>query len=163
MAEQKAESQLQKIIAKLKKTIGGVFGADALEILGQEAAKIIQRRTRLGFGVAKMGSDRFKLRPLSGRYKVMRGERKDELSEFTQPNRSNLTFHGNMLDDLGVKKVNALKGSVLLGFKRKSSLDKAEWNTASGRPFNNLSRLEIKQLHRFKEKELEEALRKARL
>jgi len=164
MAEKtNAENQLQKIIAKLKKTIGGVFGEESLILLGQEAAKIIRRRTRLGFGVATSGSARFRLKPLSTRYMILRKENSDKLSEFTRPQRSNLTLHGDMLDDLEPTKVKALRGSVLIGFAKKSSLDKAEWNTATGRAFNNLSNLEIKQLRRFKQKDLGEALRKARL
>lgn len=164
MAEEtKAENQLQKIIAKIRKTIGGVFDAEALSLLGQEAAKIIRRRTRLGFGVAKVEGTRFRLKPLSPRYMILRKENSDKLSEFTKPNRSNLTLHGDMLDDLEPVKVNELRGSVLIGFAKHSSLQKAEWNTATGRAFNNLSKLEIKQLRRFKEKDLGDALRKARL
>lgn len=159
----KAENQLQKIIAKLRKTIGGIFDAESLSLLGQEAATIIRRRTRLGFGVAKVGATRFRLKPLSTRYMIMRKDQSAKLSEYTRPNRSNLTLRGDMLDDLEPTKVNALRGSVLIGFAKKSSLDKAEWNTATGRAFNNLSNLEIKQLRRFKEKDLGAALRKARL
>ena len=162
--EFKAENQIQKIIAKLRKTISGVFGGEALELLGAEAAKIIRRRTRLGFGVSKSDSARFRLRALqSDSYKLMRKENSDQLSEFTAPNKSNLTLYGDMLDDLGVTKINVRRESVLIGFAKKSSLDKATWNTDSGRPFNNLSTLEIKQLRRYKDKELDAALRKARL
>lgn len=163
MADKDAELQLQDIIAQLRTTIGSVFGPESLELLGEEAANIIRRRTRLGFGVASTGSERFRLRPLTDRYMKFRTVKRSRLSDMTKPRRSNLTLRGDMLDDLGVKSVNPMRGQVVLGFRNQSSLDKATWNTDSGRPFNNLSRLEIKQLGRFKEKELEAELRKARL
>jgi hypothetical protein len=163
MALKDGTIDIRNIINKIKKTIGGLFGEESLSLLGQEAATIIRRRTRLGYGVRKPGGERFRLRALSGRYVAFRSVNADKLSEFTKPGRSNLTMTGAMLDDLEPTKVNARRQSVILGFKSRSSEDKAGWVTFAGRPFNVMSRLEINQLVRFKEKRLAELLRKNQL
>jgi hypothetical protein len=155
------ELQLKGILDRIKKTIGGVFGLESMRLLGEESIKIIRRRTRLGFGVARVEGSRFRLRPLSTRYVQKRSDSSEELSPYTKINRSNLTYSGEMLDEMDLKKLR--QGSVIIGFSNNASLKKAEWNTDMGRPFNHMSKLEIKQLRRFKEKELGNALRKARL
>lgn len=152
-----AENDLKGIIKRIRSTIGGQFGHRSLKILGEKAAEIVRRRTRLGYGVRRNLAKRFRLSPLSPRYVEKRRHDRAMLSKFTRPGRSNLTLTGEMLDDLGPVKTR-LK-SVVLGFQSGSAREKAE-HVSGRRPFLAMSKLEVKQLRRFKDKELSNALRK---
>lgn len=151
-----AENDLRKIIKKIKSTIGSQFGPEALKILGEKAAEIIRRRTRLGYGVRRNFGDRHRLSPLSPRYISERQEHSRELSRFTRPGKSNLTRTGEMLDDLQPIKVRLQ--SVIIGFRLDAAQEKADF-VSGRRPFIQMSKLEVKQLRRFKENDLAKALK----
>ena len=65
------------------------------------------------------------------------------LSGKTTKGKSNLTQTGEMLEDLTV--VSVKDGKTEIGFDNKESKDKAKW-VSETRPFNNLSKNEIRQL-----------------
>lgn len=131
--------------AKLKKLLDAVVdqftSKDAMQTLGDEAAALIKKRTRVGYGVAGPGATKSKLKPLSEPYKKQR--KADGVAATTSPNKSNLTNTGKMLDNIGAV---ASKGKVTIGFSDADQEQKAEWVTEGGRPFNSLSDAEIKQL-----------------
>jgi len=88
------------------------------------------------------------------------------LSEFTTPNKSNLTFSGQMLESMKILKIK--KNSVLIspkGRRRKSQLTNEEVaeRVSGKRPFNNLSDLEIKKLIRFYRLNFGDLLKKKKL
>lgn len=70
---------------------------ESLNDLGNEAAQLIKKRTRLGYGVSEVGGTKEKLEPLSEPYKK---QRKGKISGPTTPAKSNLTYSGELLDDL---------------------------------------------------------------
>lgn len=155
-----AELDLKKIISKLRSTIGGEFGRESLQLLGERAAEIIRRRTRLGYGVRRQLGERFRLAALSPRYIEYRAENREILSEFTAPRKSNLTLTGEMLDDL--QPIRYRRNSVTLGFKSSAARKKAEW-VSRRRPFLAMSQPEFRQLLRYKQQELTRALKAKRL
>jgi hypothetical protein len=133
---------IRKLINKLK-SIEKAATDSFLEV-GKEAVKLIRKRTRLGFGVRTQGGNKKRLDKLSEGYKKTRKRVKP--SGPTTPAKSNLTYTGDMLDDLRAKEKNANK--VEIGFSSGESEDKAGW-VSKDRPFNNLSKAETKQLQQM--------------
>lgn len=133
--------------------------------LGQIAVDLIVKRTRLGYGVAKNGGKRFKLAALSDAYVKQR--KKDRLSKFARPKKSNLTKTGQMLESVKVLKVS--RGVITVGPQgvRRDGIsndDLAIWNAKrKGRSFIYLSDNEFNQLRRAYRKMFGDLLRKKRL
>lgn len=122
-----------------------------MKLLGNEAVKLIVKRTRLGYGVQEQYGQREKLKGLSQRY-IRRRQLSDDLDETTRPKKSNLTFTGQMLRSLKVTTIG--KGTVTIaptGVRkdRKRNFDVAEWNARRGRTFNRLSMNEANQIVRI--------------
>ena len=130
---------IKNLITKVKKLRKDA--ADELLDLGNEAAELIRKRTRLGYSVAEQGGRKTKLDSLSEGYKANR--KRSRPTGPTTPNKSNLTNTGDMLDDLEAKK--SSESSVTITFSSKKSKDKAIW-VSKKRPFNYLSKAEKKQL-----------------
>ena len=145
--EQEVEQHLAKILKELT-------DKENLQKIGDEAVRLIKKRTKLGYGVSEQNGTKTKLKPLSDAYKKSR--KKDDLSEDTTANKSNLTNSGKMLDDL--KAMVKDSGSVEIGFEDVLSYMKANWVSDDGRKFNNLSAAEIKQLNLFIEDLLKKEL-----
>lgn len=156
----KATLNLRSIIKRIQRAVKETHSRTELKVIGNEAAKIIRRRTRLGYGVSRNFAERHRLRPLSAAYVEYR-KSFGSLSSFTTSKRSNLTLTGDMLDELGPTTIT--NQSVTLGFENTFSKQKAKWVTEGGRPFLFMSRLETKQLVRFTDKKLSEAVKAERL
>jgi len=129
--------------------------------VGNEAADLIRKRTRLGYGVSEQGGKKTRLKKLDDgnpKKPYTKRRRQLELSGNTTPAKSNLTQSGAMLDDLEATKTS--KGKAEIDFKTEESKDKAKWNTDKGRPFNNLSKSEYNQLKEIIQKKIEKILKK---
>jgi hypothetical protein len=136
MSAQDDIKQFIKELARLKKK-----AEDELLDIGKEAVKLIKKRTRLGYGVDSHGAKKTKLKALSTPYKATRKKHKPQGP--STASKSNLTYTGEMLDDL--EAVRKSDNSIKIDLKTTHSKDKAEW-VSEDRPFNNLSKAEIKQL-----------------
>jgi hypothetical protein len=143
---------------------------------GELSAGMIKLRTRLGYGVKEEGSDKERLKPLAestiearkGNVRFTKGRNGKSiqyprskshgaktLSEFTTPSRSNLTETGQLLDSVQVTHVE--RGRVTVGPKGARATDPVEGKQPSNeevgkfvskdRPFNNLSRVELKRVN----------------
>lgn len=145
---------------KLRGAVKKAASTKELEAMGAFAAELIRKRTRLGYGAPKGEAgavDRFRLAALSeGWIKFRKTTGASWLSEFTRARRSNLTFTGQMLDSLGV--VRGQKGQVVIGpqgyrtdpFSHGLSNEQvANFVAKKGRPFNDLTKPEMKQVVRF--------------
>lgn len=138
-----------------------------MRAVGEHAADLIRVRTRLGYGVPDQGEARQKLKKLSQKYMLFRGKKSDELYEDTTPKRSNLTFTGQLINSLKVKKVK--KGEVIVGPSGKRSGESltneklAEYVEDAGRPFNYLSNLEVKKVERFVRKTFGDLVKRANI
>ena len=153
-----ARNDISRFTQALLRTFNSATNTVQMRALGQQAIKKIVRRTRLGYGVDEKGDKKFKLEPLRPMTIANRLRNKRRLHGQTRPKRSNLTFTGQMLNSMKVKR--ASHGVVAVGPKgsrREGGItnpDLAELH-ANGttrmkpRPFNNLSRLERRQLVRW--------------
>lgn len=169
---------------RMRAALTEISRSGQMKLIGQSAADIIRRRTRLGYGAETEGGERAKLKPLSDSYKAFRAgkvafatgkhkgnswiyplvpAKKPKLHAHTTANRSNLTFTGQMLDSVGVIKTS--NGVATVGPKgtRKDGLTNAKvagFNADQGRVFNNLTAVEKKQVAQIIDRELKKLIAK---
>ena len=115
-----------------------------LDIIAKEVVDIIKKRTRLGYSVDSQGGSKQKLNPLSKKYVEHR--QKTGVSGPGTPARSNLTYTGQMLDDLTAEVFDRF---ITFKFDSDESETKAMYVTEQGRPFMNLSQSEINQVRQL--------------
>jgi len=131
-----------------------------LRAMGAKAIEIIVRRSRLGYGVKKVESLRYRFPPLSDRYIAFRKDHRGELHRFGRPAKSNITATGQLLESMQYRIEKRRRTQVIVGpsgRRRASSFDDgslsneevAENLAKGGRIYNNLSRPEIAQLRNF--------------
>ena len=123
-----------------------------MKYVGDQIASDIKKRTKLGYGVATEGGPQEKLKPLSDNYKKYR---KGKVASDTSPSKSNLTFSGDMLNDLVVT-VTDTKATIDLGSEL--SRNKEKWQREQGRVFFNISKTQISMLTSLIKKKLKEIL-----
>ena len=93
-----------KFSKSLRKIVKDAESQGNLVNLAAVAIDVIQRRTRSGKGVKRPGGSTFRLKPLSKNYIKFRRANASRLSGLTSPGKSNLTFTGQLLYSLGLKK-----------------------------------------------------------
>lgn len=133
----------------LDSIVNDVSSIDFSRQAGEFVADRIKKRTRLGRGIDGP------LKPLSEPYKKARKNRRSELSEFTSPRKSNLTFTGQMLDAISV--LSATIGKVRVGFYgfrkdfdgRSLTNKKVAEYVSKDRPFFGLTEPEERGLKKF--------------
>jgi len=161
-----ATNDISAFVRKLEASVQATVKSNELADLGNEAIRLIVKRTRLGYGVRGQGFDRYKLPPLSAFYVKQRQLDGSDLSGDTSPTRSNLTRTGQMLDSMAV--ISVKPGAVVVGPQGGrldgplGNDDVARWVSVR-RPFNYLSRLEQEQLRRFYRNRFGDLLRNQRL
>lgn len=157
--------QLSKFIKRVEKVIDkDISSAAVLKKLGIEVADRIRLRTRLGYGVNANGQPRQSLKSMrqhSVAYRLFRNNA--DMSALTSPGKHNLTLTGAMLDNLGLKKVDASTKKVKISFSDKLSQLKADVNSARGWRFLHLSDIEIKAVNNFYKREVAGLVKKAKL
>ena len=137
-------SKLLKDIGRLDHRFGELLkrtqDPKVLDDVAEEGARILVKRTRLGYGVDE-NRRKSALKPLSKRY-VKKRETYRRLDPTTAPDKSNLTYTGQLL-----RSVYAQKATVRIPPGRNSRVarDVAE----RGRPFFNFSEAERSQLKRY--------------
>jgi len=144
-------AKMKDIQAALVAVLKDVSEPKNIQKYAEQAASMIKLRTRLGMGVSKDGGDKKALKKLASSTKVsrVRKSKTGKLSSDTSPGKSNLTETGQLLDSIEV--ISISKGQVRIGPKGKrrdglSNPEVAGYVTAQGRPFNNLSKVEIKRI-----------------
>lgn len=148
-----ASDDIKKVMKALE-NIQKEVEKDFIDV-GEEAVELIKKRTRLGYGVEDQGKSKTKLKRLSPEY-IDQRKRKKPTGPST-PAKSNLTDSGDMLDALEAKEKQGNK--VEIGFKNSKEEKKAKY-VSEDRPFNNLSKAEVKQLQKKIEKSLQDAINK---
>ena len=135
------------------------FDKKMIDEIAEEAVITIRNRTRAGRGISGNGTE--KLKPLSEPYVKHRKKFKG-LSSKTTPKKSNLTYTGEMLDDLTYKylKNDKVFKEVEISIYEAYSKKKAQWVTEGGRPFLGLSDNEKRFITRKLVKKVEERLNK---
>ena len=149
-----AENDLKSVFKKIKATLGTQAVKLNLRLLAKEATSLIQKRTRLGYGVAAERGERFKLSSIgwTDKYKRFRKLHKDELDPTTTATKSNLTLTGQMLRSI---KVISITGDNITigptGIRKEGSSNEAvaDGNAKRGRVFMKLSQNEHNQMVRL--------------
>ncbi len=154
--------QLSKWVKKAIKVVDrDIVSRKILNELGDQVVDRIRKRTRLGFGVAKNGDKRQKLKDMrqhSLEYAKLR--KKGELSSDTSALKHNLTLTGHMLDKLKVLDVSSRKKEIEIGFTNRFAMLKARVNTDLGWRFMHLSDNEIKAVNNFYRREVRKLAKK---
>ena len=135
---------------KLREAIETSLDRSLMESIAVQGASLIRIRTRLGYGTSEERiSTRQKLKSLTENYVSRRKNSKHLNRDLTGPKRSNLTFTGRMLDAIKGRGTSNTKAVIeILGSHGNNLLNKdlAAYVSAAGRPFFNLTTLEVKQL-----------------
>ena len=133
---------IEKFVNDIQKTICLSVSRKNLTRYGNLAIKRIQARTLKGSGVQQTGQlfgRAKKLKPLSASYKKQRRRNSSKLSSHATPNKSNLTFTGQMLESLKLTKINTRNGSFKIEPKGKRNKDVAGFVDEGGRSFLGLT------------------------
>jgi hypothetical protein len=149
-----AENDLKSVFGKIKATLGTQAVKLNLRLLAREATSLIQKRTRLGYGVATERGERFRLASIAWtpRYTRFRKLHSDKLDETTTPKKSNLTLTGQMLRSI---KVISMQGDNITigpsGTRKEGGTNRevADGNAKHGRVFMKLSKNEHNQMIRL--------------
>lgn len=165
----KAQLSLKKIMTNMKRAIDDGISRKAIMPTGLFIVSLIQKRTRLGYGVSQNGGDKKRLKGLTEGYIAQRARDKSKgrLSSFTSPGRSNLTRTGQLLDSLRAEYTGS--GSIRIspsGLRfdgRLSNLRVAQYQEDQGRVFNRVSKLEFNQAVRFYRRTFGDLLKKRRV
>lgn len=156
---------LDQFIRNLRRGVGNAFSERKMRLLGNLAIERITERTRRGYGVSRTGANQTKLKRLSPSYVAFRKSRRRELDSTTSPRKSNLTFSGRLLRSMVIKEIsnrqvkwgpknNMRKGS------RITNEQLGEYVAQAGRPFNNLSKQDIRAIRVAMDKSLRESIKK---
>lgn len=126
----------------MKKVLEGLIkettGRKTRESIGKFVTMTIKRRSRQGFGVRN--GQRERLKPLSDSYIEKR--RRSRLSSKTSVAKSNLTFSGEMLDNLTYE---VTDDGVEITFTSADAARKAGW-VSDERPFLDITAKEVEQV-----------------
>jgi hypothetical protein len=155
---------MEQFVRNLRRGVGNAYTKSMMRKYGELAIKFIVARTRKGIGVSKTAGSEKRLKALSASYIKHRQRNTGKLDSTTSPRRSNLTFTGQMLRSMRVKEVS--KRQVKWGpnkVRRKGGITNekvGEFVAQQGRPFNFLSKVDIKKLIKFIDKSLQGSIRK---
>jgi phage gpG-like protein len=162
------EKDITDFVKSVEKTIDESLSRKQLTILGKATLTIIYKRTKKGIGVRKTGSigkSPKKLKPLADST-IARRKAFKRLSSTTSPGKSNLTFTGQLLDSLKVKKISARKKSFVIspeGKRRGGSIanfEVAEFVDENGRPFLGLTKDDVKDITKLYQSSFAKLVRK---
>jgi hypothetical protein len=148
---------LKEFTANLALRVKEISNKKNMQLYANFVIRMIQKRTRNGYGVKKTGENATRLAPLRPATIDYRTRYRSDLHSETSPGKSNLTFSGRMLDSIRLKSIsrnkivigpsgNARKGG-LTNEKLAAILERRGKNRKA-RPFLNLSRSEITKLNK---------------
>lgn len=158
MAKDKFFKDIEAFAKKAGSFIELATSLDALDEYGELVKGKIQKRTRAGRGVAypnQLGGSAVKLQGLSEPYKRSRRQYNKPTGTAAKPNKSNLTFTGQMLASLkATSKKNPNGRSVIsVSPTGKRNKDLARWHAEGkgnlpNRVFLGLTRKDITEINR---------------
>lgn len=160
----KAINDLKKIIDKLSKTVEKSLDRFSMQDVGDFAASLIVKRTRLGYGVEENFGEKKKLAALSINY--VKTRKRLGVDGSTTAKKSNLTRTGQMLKSVKAKYKG--KGTIIVSptgtrSDGQSNIDIAKYNAerSPSRVFNRVSKLEFQQILRFYRKTFGDLVKKS--
>lgn len=147
---------ISNITKELEASIKRTTDRNSMQKYAKFLAGEIKLRTRLGYGVEENEGEKKRLAPLAKSTKTQRQARKDKgrLSNSTDPNKSNLTQTGQLLDALDGRATGSAQAEVFLRDQRSAdSLTNTELagyhEEGKGKPkriFMRVSKQELKRL-----------------
>jgi len=153
----KVKAQITQILNNIIKDVRSQVAKQRMQLLANEALRLILERTRAGFGVKDSGGRISKLKKLSPKYVAYRKRNRRLLSSTTSPETSNVTFTGQMLESLKVQQAANGRASIRAPGKHKSGPSNEKivlYLAGQGRVFLNLSKTEVDKLLYFYETRL---------
>jgi hypothetical protein len=136
---------LKKFDSSMKRALFKISSKAQMTQLGNLTIGLIHDRTRnKGLGVKKPEGNRTKLKKVSKKYAEWRSKQPDLHPSAASGTASNLTFTGDMLDNLVVK--TATKSRLEIGHLKDKDAKKAIAQHAAGRQFLFLGKVEVRQL-----------------
>jgi hypothetical protein len=140
---------LSKFNKKVERKLKQITSKRQMQTLGLEALRLIRKRVRKGFSVAKNLGREEPFKPLDIDYIERR--RKIRLSPFTSPSKSNITRSGRLISGLRLTTKDRVFQIKPTGKSREgvSNVFIAQVLTKQGRPFLNLSLTEQRKLLSF--------------
>ena len=158
LAKSDLEKQLKAFNKKLQQVVKNSTGTANINTYADSVLKQLQLRTRAGGGVyitGQLGGRGARLKALSANYKEHRAKNRTSLGKGGKPNKSSLTFTGQLLQSLKVQDVKIRNGNVSFRIKPTGSRDDgltneklAEYVAKNGRPFLGLTRLDLTKANR---------------
>lgn len=140
-----AKDDLRKFNNKAKKALFKISSAKQMKELGKLTIGLIHDRTRKqGKGVSKPEGNRTKLKPVSKKYAQWRRKQPDLHPQAAKGIASNLTFTGDMLDNMIVE--SATKNGFKIGHSTEEDAEKTIHQHNAGRKYLFLGKVEVKQL-----------------
>jgi hypothetical protein len=137
---------LNRLKSAIKYKLDAIINRRLQEEIGRIVSERVKTRTRLGKGVNEDGAAPVKLKVLSDAYKRRRKAEKNQLHAETTPSKSNLTFTGDMLDNIKYR----IEGDkIIIYIEGDLNNKKAQWVTEGGRAFMNLSKPEQVEIIRL--------------
>lgn len=159
----KNDAILDKVMKKIEKAYDTLTSKKYTKMFAESVADDVRKRVRLGYGVRANFASKEKLKDITEKTKIYRKRLrgKGELSEYTSPNRSNLTRSGQLTDSiigLGQAKEFIVEVSDYRDDGKKNS-DIVDAQEKQGRPFLYISNLEQKRLNSFVKSEILKLIR----
>lgn len=158
-------NEAARIEKALTQALNEIVSPERMKKYAEFAAEMIKLRTKLGSGVERAGKEKQRLKPLkpSTIEERKRLQAKGKLSGLTTPGKSNLTRTGQLLDS--TKPTDVSRGHAIIGptgvrDDGKKNEDVGAYVTYAGRPYNDLSRVELKRLNDSLKRDLRAAVRK---
>jgi len=140
-----AANDLKKFGKKLKKVVFDVTSKKEMKILGNLTIGLVHDRVRnKGQGVAKPEGGRRALKKVSDKYAIWRQTQPELHSKAASGKSCNLTFTGEMLDDMQLIELD--KKHFKIGYGQEENQDKSDRHHATKRPFLYLAKPELKLL-----------------
>jgi hypothetical protein len=160
----KAVNDLTKILGKLSKTVQEAIDRVTMKKVGDFAALLVVKRTRLGYGVKANFGEKKPLAILSDNYIKFR--KREGVDSTSRPTKSNLTKTGKMLKSVKAKYKS--KGVVIItptGTRTDGETNEniAQYNAdnSPSRVFNRVSKLEFQQILRYYRKTFGDLVKKS--
>ena len=143
----------KKLEIQIKAVIEGLIKKSTMQEIADLSKNLVVQRTGKGFGVNTPEGKKVKLKGISESYKKERKRlrKQGKLSGDTTPQKSNLTKSKQMLDSVDAKASTA-KATVFLN--NPQAKNKAEYQSAQGRAFMNLSKAEVEKIKKLIEKKI---------
>lgn len=134
-----ASDQLKKLTLKIDAMVKDLIDDDTMKRAARQSLDIIQKRTIRGVGLNKTKTETETFKPLKNKDHIRKrisAAKTGKLSSKTSPKTSNLTFTGNLINNLKIDKIGDKEYSISPARKDEK---RAEGLEKQGRRFIGLS------------------------